>query len=184
MRSVRLVGVVLLAGAALVLTARPASACSCATRTDTEAFATAQAVFTATLVEVRTPGGSVYSSADPERFVFDVHRVYKGDVHARQSVVTARGGASCGLEISGSGPFLVYVDTQRDGLLTANLCGGTRLLAERELPALFGTGVVPRAGSSTPVATGGSAASMVPPLLVGSAVATAGAVLLALRHRR
>ena len=184
MRSVRLVGVVLLTGAALIATARPASACSCATRTDTQAFGTAQAVFTAVLVEVQTPDGDGHSSADPERFVVDVDRVYKGDVHARQSVVTARGGASCGLEISGRGPFLVYAGTQGDGVLTANLCGGTRPLAERQLPALLGTGVVPRAGSSITGAAGTSTASMVPPLLAGGAAATIAAVFLALRRGR
>ncbi len=182
-RSGRLLGVALVVGAALIVTAGPASACSCATRTDTQAFVTAQAVFSATLVEVRTPGGDVFSSADPERFVFDVSRVYKGDVRAKQTVVTARGGASCGLEISGSGPFLVYADTQGDGELTANLCGRTRLLADGVVPAEFGPGLAPTPGSSpvAPAPTSGAAAF--PPLLAGGGAAVA-AVVLALRRRR
>ncbi|MGI8791726.1 MAG: hypothetical protein ACR2H3_00850, partial [Acidimicrobiales bacterium] len=52
--------------------------------------------------------GDVISSADPERFVFDVQDVFKGEVTSRQTVVTPRSGASCGLEISGPGPYLVF----------------------------------------------------------------------------
>jgi hypothetical protein len=54
-----------------------------------------------------------------------VDRVYKGQATSTQVVTTHSSGASCGLEISGPGPFLVFADQEQSGL-TANLCGGTR----------------------------------------------------------
>jgi hypothetical protein len=50
-----------------------------------------------------------------------------------QTVLTARDGESCGLEIQGPGPFVVFATTTdsivtgaAEGELYANLCGGTR----------------------------------------------------------
>jgi hypothetical protein len=60
----------------------PAAACSCAALTDEEAFEYADAVFTGTLVEVITGAGHPLVSTDPARFMFDVDRVFKGDVFA------------------------------------------------------------------------------------------------------
>ena len=60
-------------------------------RTATVKASTGCVVFSGELVEIRTPPGASYSSADPERFVFAVDHVYKGDAKARQSVVTPRG---------------------------------------------------------------------------------------------
>ena len=126
------------------------SACSCATFTDQEAFDHADVVFTGTLVEIVTPPGDTYASTDPERFVFDVQRVYKGEAVDPQTIVTARDGASCGLEIQGRGPFLVYA-MSTDSIVTgaadrerySNLCSGTRAVADAALPAGFGAGRAP-----------------------------------------
>lgn len=134
-----------------------ASACSCAGFTDKEAFEGADTVFAGTLLEIVTPPGDTYSSADPERFVFDVDQVYKGDALVRQTIVTARDGASCGLEIAGAGPFLVFATTTDsivtgagEGELYSNLCGGTRATADDAIPASFGD-----AQPASPVSTGG-----------------------------
>jgi len=56
----------------LAATAQPSyvAACSCATASDEEAAANADAVFSGTLAEVLTPAGDTYSSDDPERCVF------------------------------------------------------------------------------------------------------------------
>ncbi|MGH9271188.1 MAG: hypothetical protein ACRDZ2_07930, partial [Ilumatobacteraceae bacterium] len=75
---------------------RSVSACSCVEFTDQQAFEAAETVFTGTLVDIVTPPGDTFSSTDPERFVFDVDQVYKGDAFVRQTIVTAREGASCG----------------------------------------------------------------------------------------
>ena len=106
----------LVSGFVLVGGGRAVSACDCGGFTDDEAFAVADAVFTGSLLEIQTPPGDTYSSADPERFVFQVEEVYKGTAFARQSVVTARKGASCGLEIAGSGPFVVFARNESDGI--------------------------------------------------------------------
>lgn len=143
-----------LVGAVAVGGGRPASACSCAGVSDRGAFDRADAVFTGDLVNIVTPGGETYSSTDPERFVFEVDAVYKGDALSRQSIVTAREGASCGLEISGRGPFLVFATTHdsdgglvegaKPGELYSNLCSGTRAESASAVPALFGRGHPPR----------------------------------------
>ena len=142
---------------------RRAEACSCATFTDAEAYEFADVVFTGTLVEINTPPGDVVVSTDPERFVFDVDQVFKGEVQTRQSVVTAREGASCGLEISGPGPFAVFARLDDDGLTSgafegevySSLCSGTRPLADGEVPAGFGTPSRP----ATVAATGDASSS-------------------------
>ncbi len=144
-----LTGLLLLA-AVLVLPIRAerAWACSCAGFTDAEAFDVSGAVFLGELVERREPT-VVGSSAADVRLVFAVERVFKGEVHATQSVVTAAFGASCGLEITGPGPHLVFgrprgTSTEVD----ADLCGGTRTLAADPVPEAFGAGTAPFGGSS------------------------------------
>lgn len=132
-------------------TPQRAAACSCAEITDADAYEFADVVFTGALVEIVTPDGDIVVSNDPERFVFDVDQVYKGEVQAQQSVVTAREGASCGLEISGPGPFVVFASLDDesltsgavDGEVYSSLCSGTRPLSAGALPDSFGTPSAP-----------------------------------------
>ncbi len=145
-----------------------AAACSCASPTDAESYDFADVVFTGALVEINTPEGDIVVSNDPERFVFDVDQVYKGEAQARQSVLTAREGASCGLEISGPGPFVVFARLDDDSLTSgavegevySSLCSGTRPLIARALPASFGTPsspvTVPAAAEASPAPTSNS----------------------------
>jgi hypothetical protein len=64
---------------------------------------------------------------------------------AKQKVKTADNGAACGLELSGTGPFLVFAykpEGKKSGagqVLEANLCGGTRPIGADEHPS-FGKG--------------------------------------------
>jgi hypothetical protein len=112
-------------------------------------------VFTGELVEVwRRPLGP-FSSSDPARFVFEVEAVYKGQARARQSVVTPAGGAGCGLDLNGRGPFLVFAGSEpvldleaEDGELYSTSCSGTRGLDVAPVPAAFGEGRPPAPGSS------------------------------------
>ena len=122
---------------AVLVPAPPASACSCVTPTDQAAVDDADAVFTGTLVDRVPPPRAAVGSADPTRYVFAVDDVYEGDVTARQTVLTPSSGASCGFELSGTGPFLVFAfrDSQLtagadDGELYSHLCSGTRPLDE------------------------------------------------------
>jgi hypothetical protein len=145
---------VLLLGAFVLLTAGwvvapAASACSCALGTTAEQVARADVVFVGTLVsrEVVHPLPGVVSSDDPAVHVFSVGTVFKGTASAQQEVVSADSSASCGLELSGDGPFLVNATDPPggpEGQLSASLCGGTAP-ADAELVAdvqeLVGGGV-------------------------------------------
>lgn len=144
--------VVLVAGGGRVL------ACSCVEFTDREAFESADTVFTGVLLgtELGSDTGPVYSTGDPERFFFDVDKVFKGDATGQQTIVTARDGASCGLEVAGRGPFVVFAYLKGDGIvggavdgeLYSNLCSGTRALSAGDLPASFGEGRSPEPSNS------------------------------------
>ncbi len=161
-RTLARLGLVLLfVGAAVpTLGAGTAHACSCAMRTEAESFRDAEAVFTGTLVSRDLPnaGNRMQSSIDPAIHTFAVDRVYKGSITDPQRVVSYSGGTSCGLELRGSGPFVVFAGRGEGGaqsltdyrdLPKAFLCGGTRALAANEtLP--FGPGAAPAAAPSSP----------------------------------
>lgn len=140
----------------VVIGAAPAGACSCGMASDGAAFADSVAVFTGTLTERRDQARSGgRSSANPVRLVFAVDRVYKGSAFAEQSVVNAASGSSCGLEVTGSGPFLVFTHDDPmlegvvDGELATGLCSSTRnVTADQPVPASFGSGAPPSAGAS------------------------------------
>lgn len=91
--------------------------CGCAGGTTTDFLARADAVFAGRPVERAV-------ADDTAVHVFAVDTVYAGDVAARQGVVSAASGASCGLELAGDGPFLVFARLE-DDRLAADLCGGT-----------------------------------------------------------
>ncbi|NEK59522.1 hypothetical protein GCU56_16820 [Geodermatophilus sabuli] len=107
-----------------------ASACSCVGGTTAEHVERADVVFSGRLLSREVAGGS--SSSDPALHVFAVETVWKGTAASEQGVVSAASGASCGLELDGDGPFLVFATTAPDlptGQLAAGLCGGTARLA-------------------------------------------------------
>ena len=168
-----------LGGAALVVVgaASPASACSCAVvgvrdrATADTLLAGADAVFAGRLVDRREPvsldGSS--SSADLATLTFAVSRVFKGEVAPRQEVRTAQSGASCGLELAGEGPFLLFAQRAADGTLRASLCGGA---SERVDLATW-------AGSPPDAAVDGSPGPHRPSATVAAAVALAAAGLAA-----
>ncbi|GAA3158170.1 hypothetical protein GCM10010531_06970 [Blastococcus jejuensis] len=113
-----------------LLVAAPAQACSCAEATTAQHFADADAVFTGSLLsrDVDHPDWPVIGSGDPALLVFTAHVVFKGEVREAQGVVTASSSASCGLELSGKGPFVVFATSDPDlpdGQYRAGLCGGT-----------------------------------------------------------
>lgn len=137
----------------------PAHACSCLGASDAAHFKTAQAVFTGSLIGREAPneGARIQSSADPVFYTFAVDRVYKGKITDPQRVESVVSGASCGLELRGNGPFVVFTSERPYVTVPdANLCGGTRALeADEKLP--FGQGRAPSkavAASPTPVGTG------------------------------
>ena len=173
----------------LVLPAAPAAACDCVGDTTAGFFARADVVFTGTLVsrEVSHPNAPVVSSADPALHVFAVESVFKGSAAQRQGVVSAAEGATCGLELSGEGPFVVFAT--RDGAqYTASLCGGSAPLTaalEADLRALApaaGPSTAPRPGPADVIHVRGSAPW--PWLAGGAGVLVAGALAWRLLRRR
>ena len=152
-----LFGTVLLVGVPGPFEVRLAHACSCADpAANIGALAAASdAVFVGTVEEIRRPEVMV-SSTDESRFVFAVRSVHKGDdVHARQSVVTASDGASCGLELSVGDTALVFGRAGGDGEVspddgeyTSSLCEVVRGPAAATLAEQVGAAVPPQPGSS------------------------------------
>ena len=154
----RLVGAALtmpvLIGGLLLVTARPAAACSCAVMSEAKKAAYADAIFVGTLIDRRIgqPSGAATISTQMAVWTFEVSRVYKGTVSRRQEIATAMSGASCGLELSGPGPFLVFArrpndpvakswwgDRQLDpGQYVSHLCLGSRALSDGGEPTVDG----------------------------------------------
>lgn len=157
-----------------------AFACSCAGMSDEQAFERADAVFVGELRQIRRPTIK-FSSADDSRFIFTVNQVYKGVVHATQSIVSPSDGASCGLEIDPGTVALVFAHSPDDGEYAAGLCDGTRKLGLQELLADFGQGTKPQPGSS-PIGEDNS----IPSLVVRNWywVVASGAVVTAITVRR
>jgi hypothetical protein len=183
-RSAALLLLASLLAAAGVLVASPASACECVTRTTAEYFADGDAVFTGRLLsrEVRHPNDPQRSSADPAVHLFAVDGVFKGRVHEVQAVLSAESGASCGLEVSGDGPVLVFATRSADlpaGGFAATLCGGTAPLTPAlagDLESLAGPAVPPASDPEDP----GVEASGAQPGPVRPALTVAGAFVLLL----
>lgn len=159
---------VLLALAALWATPAPAYACSCATASENEHAANAEVIFTGTIANDELDQGQ-----QTRRLTFAVDRVFKGEATATQVITTSASGASCGLEISGPGPFLVFADSEQSGL-TANLCGGTRA---GSAPAAMGAGATP-APNSAPDARAGMWVPLVGLILAVTAAAIVGLSLV------
>ena len=134
--------------------ASPALACSCAAElTDAEYSADADVVFVGRVDEIHTTE-PMRSTADPATWTFVVDEVFKGEVQAYTEVVSARSGASCGLELKRGRTALVFasygtggglVDVGEDEL-GASLCGGSRLVA-RGSPSGLAPGYAPVAMS-------------------------------------
>jgi hypothetical protein len=177
-----------------LLVATPASACSCVGGTTQEFLDRADAVFTGRLLSREEPRDLFASSADPAVHLFAVDVVVKGEVREPQEVLSPVSGATCGLEIAGAGPFVVFATrstelgyeqftTLEDDQYAAFLCGGTAPLTpalEAELRSLAGPLPSP---SATPLASPAPRAAETPtdgPSLLVPAVAGIGGLALTL----
>ena len=113
-----------LAGLLLVVTSiwaipAPAYACSCAYANDDPALLDrAEVIFTGTVIGERSLGYN-------RTYTFAVTKVYKGSAYAEQRVQSASQSSACGLDLVGSGPFLVLAGYAPSGTVLANSCGGT-----------------------------------------------------------
>ena len=100
-----------------------ASACSCLPVNLERDLPRAAGAFVGALLERREPPPKpIQSSGDPVTLVFRVENVYKGDIENRVEVVTARDGASCGIEAAVGQRVGLLLD--RDGdTWRGGLCG-------------------------------------------------------------
>lgn len=135
----------LVAGLALATTlvlasAGPAMACSCAgPLTDTEALASADAVFIGTVASIHAPREGMFVETHPAVVVLDVDAVYSGEIGEQVGVVTNESSAACGFDFELATEYLVFgrsetgFHTLEDGWYDVGLCSGTRELAAAEV---------------------------------------------------
>jgi hypothetical protein len=184
---------VVAAPALVVVTASAASACSCVQPDLERSLAQADAVFTGEVL--RREVSSWGFSRDEATYVVRVDRVFKGEPAAVQEVVTVQNGASCGLELPGSGPVLLFAGTEPvelpeidpgPGQLTATLCGGSRV--GTQVPPSFGPGRPVALTTASDPAAGpwarALAAGTGPGSVAGLALAVLAAVLVVRRTVR
>jgi hypothetical protein len=106
----------------------PALACSCVRSSVSDQVAAADVVATGTLTKVTDPsrGDAVIRSVDPLRYRIDVDHTYKGPPAAQLTFVSARFGASCGLEgMQLDHRYRLFLQRDSSDRLSADLCGGT-----------------------------------------------------------
>lgn len=174
------IGVVaaLVLGGVGLLGVSSAQACSCAGWSEQQSFAAADVAFEATL-----PGNVALDREPTSENIavpFQVSRIFKGELDADQAIRTSGAGASCGLELRGDRPFLIFA-IYRDQNLETGLCSGSRTLDPDEELA-FGLG---RPVTIT-LATGDDD-GLDPGLLAlaaGLGLATTAAGVVAVRRRR
>lgn len=137
----------------LLVSPRPAHACSCIVPgSPQEEMARASAVLAGRVLQIDTAAGAVLSTADPIRVTMQVEKVWKGSADATQVLVTSRDSASCGYSFVEGEEYLVYASVQ-DGALQVSLCSRTAPLANagEDLTALGpGMAVQPDAPAADP----------------------------------
>jgi hypothetical protein len=157
----------LLLGGLVLVTAKPAAACTCYDMSEADRVARYDAVFVGTLVShvihVDSKARDLMASPDPavawraflsdstrSVWTFQVSRVYKGAVRRRQEIITppgAPGGSNCsgvgGLRYPGTEPLLVF----------ASSSGGHRF---RPQPGQYASNLC---SGSRPLADGGEPAT-------------------------
>ena len=83
-------------------------------------------IFTGTVIGERTLGYN-------RTYTFAVTKVYKGSAYAEQRVQTASQNSACGLDLNGSGPFLVLAGYAPSGVVLGQLLRRAPRLGLRRL---------------------------------------------------
>ncbi len=195
----RILLALLIAAGVVVIPASSAYACRCVSASPPESLRAADAVFTGRLVDSES-----LSDGYERVFTIRVGRVFKGTVAPVEEVASQSGEASCGLDLHGDGPFLVFADatgSQPGGpRYFSDSCTGTRRVTERQpvpegLVPASSTDSLPSPPTASPDAepTGamlaaspevGGASSISPGLMAATLLALAGAVLAVLWRLR
>jgi hypothetical protein len=174
-RAVAALLVLLLTALAIVMTAVPAFACSCApSPPPAQAAEEADAVFAGEVVDIQRAGEFEVE------VVLAVSDVWKGGISERQVIRTGSDGAMCGFSFQGGEAYLVYASKGDDGFRTSSCSRTAPLSAADADVAVLGDAYAPAAGSGEPAAAGTS-----PWLLAGAAalVLAAGGALVWQRRR-
>jgi len=159
MTVLRTVLAAIVAATGLVLAApAPAFACSCVAADAPQFVRWADVVVLGEVREITPPPESEQvGSADPVAYTVAADEVLKGDVGATVEVISARYGASCGLEgIEEGDDYVVFAAYQDIGgeptdELWASLCGGTAPASDSyvaEVEAVTGPGHPPEPDES------------------------------------
>ncbi len=190
-------GCLLLTGLLLGVRASPAAACSCAVDPSPQAaLERSGSVFVGDVTRIEEPTSG--DSGANRRLHVDVDRVYRGTVADRVVITTAASGASCGLELPGSGHYVFFVPANEVVTVApANLCDGP-LPMLTAVPASFGSGAPPVSatapeptpgpstpGPSTPATTepaSGDTPTWVPWLLAAAAAGGLATVIVLYRR--
>lgn len=199
-RLMRLAGALALAAGICAVPVAKAAACSCAAMTPEEAAASAEIVFSGTVVHqeptdgkgmgVAVPVGGVAmdvpvhgrlpivaaipADLGPMLYAFEVDGVAKGNVGPQAIVLGGGDGASCGMSFGVNERWLVFASVQGEALATS-LCAGNVLLAADEEPPIA---VTPPSGSPGAEGTGfGFPVAIVLPVAVVAALIGASAYM-------
>jgi len=120
--------------ATFVMLAAPTArvfACSCIEMTPAIALANADVAFVGVVAAINDPGsGPLIGSADPLRYTFALEQTLKGAPKLSLDVLSARSGASCGMEFAAAQRWRIYAYADEAGQLQTGLCSGNELLAE------------------------------------------------------
>ena len=174
-----------------VVIVRPTCAYACSCRppgTPIEALGQSDAVFQGTIVSVKASTGPVTSSADNTTVMFQVSKVWKGQITQTSTLTTPGSSASCGVTFEQGKEYVVY-GRVNEGSLTTNLCSRTRAVADAtEDMTAFGAGQQPTANTQAPAhlpATSTDMLSNQQPLLLIFAMLTiaVGMVVIAMSRR-
>jgi hypothetical protein len=107
-------------------------ACSCIQMNRELALSNADVAFVGVVAAIDDPGGGgpLVGSADLLRYTFLVEEAVKGDPPASLALVSARSGASCGMEFAAAQRWRVFAYVDETRRLQTGLCSGNELLAE------------------------------------------------------
>lgn len=167
--------IALLVGVGLVSAPKTALGCSCIAPDAEELLASSDGAFVGTLIEEPGPGIGIVSSADEVPYVFEIEAAYKGDLASPITVVSARDGASCGIEVPLGEKAALFIN-RSGNQWHGNLC------AQMGSDALLDGGLPPIPFGEASPSSESNLARWVLVGLGGAAAATAGVTFV--RRRR
>jgi hypothetical protein len=135
-RLLRAIAVVILATAAIGLSASPASACSCMpSGPPCQAYFHTDAVFVGTVRSItvrKVPLESIDMLVARRVVHLTIERVARGVMGTDVDVTTGSGGGDCGYDFKVGERYVVYAHRNKEGSLGTGICSRTRPIAEAD----------------------------------------------------